>query len=131
MQIDRRHYRYKNAAKTFFCPLCATERAFRLKPRLNALNHFQLALLTGATTWGFFSWLGFKSLFVYFIYWAIFEFSVRVLYRKDVPCPHCGFDASWYKRDVKVARRLVKDFWDKQKPKDSEAQQTAENSTAT
>lgn len=126
MQIDRRHYRYKNAAKTFFCPLCSTERVFRLKPRLNVLNHFQIILLTGATTWSLFSWLGFKSLFVYFIYWAIFEFSVRVLYRKDVPCPHCGFDASWYKRDVKVARRLVKDFWAKQKPEDSEGQQEAE-----
>ena len=35
-------------------------------------------------------------------------------YRKEIPCPHCGFDASWYKKDVKIARRLVKEFWDKQ-----------------
>jgi hypothetical protein len=130
MQIERRHYRYKNAVKTFFCPLCATERSFRLKPRLNTLNHLQLVLLTGASTWGLYSWLGFKTLFTYFIYWAIFEFSVRVLYRKDVACPHCGFDASWYKRDVKVARRLVKDFWDKQKAQESNPETVESETTA-
>lgn len=32
-------------------------------------------------------------------------------YRKEIPCPHCGFDASWYKKDVKVARRLVAAYW--------------------
>jgi predicted RNA-binding Zn-ribbon protein involved in translation (DUF1610 family) len=122
MQIDRRHYRFKKVATTFFCPLCATERVMRLTPRLNIVNHLQVALLTGTLTWIFFSWLGFKTVFSYFVFWAVFEFAIRAVYRKDIPCPHCGFDASWYKRDVKVARRLVKDFWSAQESQTSETQ---------
>lgn len=110
--IDRRSYRYKNSVNTFFCPLCSTERVYRTRPKLNALNHAQIALLTLISTAALYSVMGLKALFLYFAYWAIFEMSVRVLFRKEVPCPHCGFDASWYKRDVKVARRLVQEFWD-------------------
>lgn len=111
-QIDRRIYRYKQNVHTFFCPLCSTERAYKTKPSLNLLNHSQIALLTLVSTAVSYEWIGLRGLFLYFAYWAIFEMSVRVIFRKDVPCPHCGFDASWYKRDVKVARRLVKEFWD-------------------
>jgi hypothetical protein len=51
-----------------------------------------------------------------------FEGIRRMLFSRQVPCPHCGFDASWYKRDVKVARRLVGEFWgDKQSEKDKES----------
>ncbi len=61
----------------------------------------------------FFPIMGLRSFFVFFIFWAGFEAAVRMNFRKEVPCPHCGFDASWYKRDVTVARKKVKDFWDK------------------
>lgn len=114
-QIDRRNYKYKNTVHTFFCPLCSTERAYRTRPSLNALNHAQIALLTLVSTVFLYQWVGLKAAFLYFAYWAFFEMSVRVLFRKEVPCPHCGFDASWYKRDVKVARRLVQEFWDQKK----------------
>jgi hypothetical protein len=42
----------------------------------------------------------------------MFELSIRTDFKKQVPCPHCGFDATWYKKDVKVARSVVKEFWD-------------------
>jgi hypothetical protein len=59
-----------------------------------------------------FPFMGLKCFFIFFVFWAAFELSVRTDYKKQVPCPHCGFDATWYKKDVKVARQLVKDFWD-------------------
>lgn len=56
--------------------------------------------------------MGVKSFFVFFIVWGIFEAALRVVFKKEIPCPHCGFDATWYKKDVKVARDKVKVFWD-------------------
>ena len=45
----------------------------------------------------------------------------------ELPCPHCGFDATWYKRDVKVARRQVLDFWNRSEdPKEAEDKIPAE-----
>ena len=40
----------------------------------------------------------------------------KLLYRKEIACPYCGFDATWYRRDVKKANELVKDFWLKNYP---------------
>jgi len=56
--------------------------------------------------------MGVKCFFIFFIVWSVFELSIRTDFKKQVPCPHCGFDATWYKKDVKVARQVVKDFWD-------------------
>ena len=33
--------------------------------------------------------------------------------KSEIPCPYCGFDASWYKKDVKIARKKVQEFWKK------------------
>lgn len=55
---------------------------------------------------------GGKSLPIFFVFWAVFDIGIRLRFKREIPCPHCGFDATWYKRDVKVARRKVKEFWD-------------------
>jgi hypothetical protein len=52
--------------------------------------------------------------------WGAMEFSLRLLFKKEIPCPHCGFDATWYKKDMKVARQKVKEFWDKKRPDTAE-----------
>ena len=67
--------------------------------------------------------LGFRSVVVFFLVLGGMEFSIRVLFKKEIPCPHCGFDATWYKKDVKVARQKVKEFWDK---KNSDTVENAE-----
>ena len=70
-----------------------------------------------------------RSLFSFFFYWAGFEGVRRLLFRKEIPCPHCGFDASWYKRDVKMAKQLVHNFWDAKTPEseDSNSEATSQN----
>ena len=55
--------------------------------------------------------MGVKSLCMIFPAWMIMEVGNKLLYRKDIPCPYCGFDATWYRRDVKIANKMVKDFW--------------------
>jgi hypothetical protein len=52
-----------------------------------------------------------ESFIVFFAVWGSFELAIRSDFKKQVPCPHCGFDATWYKKDVKVARQKVAEFW--------------------
>ncbi|MDO9180837.1 MAG: hypothetical protein Q7U04_00445 [Bacteriovorax sp.] len=106
-----RVYKYKNPASTFFCPLCRSERGITISPRLTNKNYVQI-LLTSIVLGSFlFPFIGVKCFFIFFVSWGVFELAVRTDYKKQIACPHCGFDAAWYKRDVKVARQIVKDFW--------------------
>ncbi|ATH08956.1 hypothetical protein BIY24_13665 [Halobacteriovorax marinus] len=114
--LEYRTFKHKNPKMEFFCPLCGTKRAFHSTPRLSPKNYLQLvlsSLLVGAALAPL---MGARSYFVFFVFWAIFEAAVRMNFRKDIPCPHCGFDASWYKKDVKMARKIVHDFWATKQP---------------
>lgn len=68
---------------------------------------------TAFLTWALVPLMHEKAVFIFFIVWPSFEIINKILYRKELPCPYCGFDATWYRRDVKVARKIVKNFWDK------------------
>ncbi len=109
--LEQRVFKYKNKSSTFFCPLCRTERGISISPRLTKKNYVQILLTSIVLGAALFPLMGVKCFFIFFVNWAIFELAVRTSYKKQVACPHCGFDATWYKRDVKVARQLVKDFW--------------------
>lgn len=122
--LETRTYRFKNPALHFFCPLCRTERCITTGHRLTVLNYIQITLLTGFLTAIVFPYAGLKTLAAFFPIWLAFEGVRRLLFSREVPCPHCGFDASWYKRDVKVARRRVAEFWESKKA--GEAQETSE-----
>jgi hypothetical protein len=110
--LETRVYKYKNPAKNFFCPLCRTERALTLSARLSLKNFIQIFLTSIIFAAALYPVMSERSFFVFFVVWAVFELYVRSDFKKQVPCPHCGFDATWYKRDVKVARQRVKDFWE-------------------
>jgi len=111
--LEYRTFKHKNPHMEFFCPLCKTKRAINSTPRLSFKNFCQITLSSILVGGAFFPLMGLRSFFVFFIFWALFEAAVRVNFRKEIPCPHCGFDASWYKRDVTVARKKVEEFWDK------------------
>ena len=123
--LSKRTYKYKNAHMEFFCPLCNTQRAVVTDPHLSPKNFLQIVLLTVAVTASLFPFMGLKGIFSFFIVWTIFEATLRINFRKEVPCPHCGFDASWYKKDVNVARQKVDNFW-KEKNVDEEASVSAD-----
>ncbi|TDP53292.1 hypothetical protein C8D79_1934 [Bacteriovorax stolpii] len=109
--LVERVYKYKNKDRNFFCPLCRTERNVTVSPKLTKKNLLQITLTTivlGAALYPFF---GVESFVIFFAIWGAFELAVRSDYKKQIPCQHCGFDATWYKRDVKVARQKVAEFW--------------------
>jgi predicted RNA-binding Zn-ribbon protein involved in translation (DUF1610 family) len=106
-----RVYKYKNQASTFFCPLCSTERGISISPKLTKKNYVQIFLTSVILGSMLFPLIGARCFVVFFVSWGVFELAVRSDYKKQIACPHCGFDAAWYKRDVKVARQIVKDFW--------------------
>lgn len=109
--LESRVYKYKNKNNVFFCPLCRTERGINISPRLTKKNYLQILLTSLVFGGALYPFTGVKCFFVFFVVWALFELTVRTDYKKQVACPHCGFDATWYKKDVKVARQLVKEFW--------------------
>ena len=112
--LEYRTYKAKKPEEEFYCPLCRTKRAISNSFRLKAKNYLQVLLVSIVLMSMMYPWMQFKSAFVFFIVWAGFEAGFRMSYRKEIPCPHCGFDASWYKKDVKIARKLVEEFWDEQ-----------------
>ncbi len=109
--LETRVYKYKNKSRNFFCPLCRTERNVNATPRMTKKNIVQIALTSIVFGTILFPLMGAESFFVFFLVWGAFELSIRSDFKKQVPCPHCGFDATWYKRDVKVARQKVAEFW--------------------
>ena len=123
--LEKRTYRYKNPAMEFFCPLCSTKRAITTNPHLSIKNYIQIGMLTIVTSMALWPLMSGRSLFSFFFYWAGFEGVRRLLFRKEIPCPHCGFDASWYKRDVKMAKQLVHNFWDAKTPESEESDSEA------
>lgn len=113
--LERRIYKKRNPVMRFYCPLCSTERYMSSRPRLAPKNYFQLVLTTVFVGLIAYPLMGFRSFYLFFVFWAGMELFVRLRFRKEIPCPHCGFDASWYKRDVKVARKFVDKFWEEKK----------------
>ena len=113
--------RVRRFGKKFFCPLCRSERTMRVSSRLSGLNYLQIFITSSCLVALLWPVMGAKGLFLFFAVWSLFEFVRRLIFKKNIPCPHCGFDATWYKKDVKVARKIVEDFWkDKNKDKDPE-----------
>ena len=80
------------------------------------MHYMQMLLISGVLSWLLYPVMQYKVAAVLFIVWAIFEFTNKIFYRKELPCPYCGFDATWYKRDLKIAKIKVADFWQKNYP---------------
>lgn len=124
--LETRTFKYKNPHMEFYCPLCGTQRAIIAKPHLSAMNYLQISLITLAISACLYPFMELKGIFSFFLVWALFEGALRLNFRKEVPCPHCGFDASWYKKDVKVAREKVDQFWRVHKKADANVSQNAD-----
>ena len=120
--LENRVYRYKNPSMVFYCPLCRTKRAFVYSPKVLLGNWMYIFIITAFLSAALYPFMEFRSLISFFLVWGVMEYMKRHLFKQEIPCPHCGFDATWYHKDVKVARELVKNFWDlKSKKVESEA----------
>jgi hypothetical protein len=93
-----------------FCALCRSPRVIRYSRRLQKRHYLQILSLALVVTAATYSWFDFKGIFTLPLIWAIFETTHKSLYRKDLKCPYCGFDPTWYKKDVKFARQQVEEF---------------------
>ncbi|MEX0798738.1 MAG: hypothetical protein WEB87_07100 [Bacteriovoracaceae bacterium] len=111
MLANAKFYKVKNPKTSFLCALCRAPRQMRRSKNLSIKNYLQLLVLAVFIGWLCFPLMGLKSLYLLFVLWPMVEMTNKILYRKEIPCPYCGFDATWYRRDVKVARRKVEEFW--------------------
>jgi len=112
----KRFYKIKNPHKNFLCALCSAPRSMQYSKHLNHKQVLQIILISVTISWAMFPIIGLNSIFAIFLVWPIFEMINKLLYRKEIACPYCGFDATWYRRDVKKANELVKEFWAKNYP---------------
>ena len=113
---NKRFFRVKKPSRHFICALCSAPRQMKYKKNLNEKNYIQITVLAVFLAWAFYPIMGLKSLCLVFILWPSFEVANKILYRKEIPCPYCGFDATWYRRDVKVAKQKVEEFWSEKLP---------------
>ncbi len=111
----KRFFKVKKATNQFICPLCSAPREMRYGKNLNEKHYIQIAVLSASLAWLLFPLMGVKSLALLFVVWIGFEVVNKLLYRKEIPCPYCGFDATWYRRDVRVAKQKVEEFWKERK----------------
>lgn len=100
----------KKDSRECFCALCRSPRKLRYPRHLSVLNYIQILIIAVSLGAVSYPWLGLKSVIVLPIIWVFFEGIHKSLYRKDLKCPSCGFDPTWYKKDVKLARRKVEEF---------------------
>ncbi|MFN8370884.1 MAG: hypothetical protein U0T83_09710 [Bacteriovoracaceae bacterium] len=126
-QLGPRTYKVKNPAITFFCPLCRTERGMIYTPDLSPKNYAQIAIISVVVMSLFYPLMEVKVFFLAFVVWGIFEAVKKILFRREITCPHCGFDATWYKKDVRIAKRMVKSFWDTQNASQPSASNNTQN----
>lgn len=100
----------KNQKTECFCAHCRSPRILRYSRRLQGRHFGQILTLGFVFTAATYNWFGFNGIYALPVIWAIFETSHKALYRKDLKCPFCGFDPTWYKKDVKLARLRVEEF---------------------
>lgn len=111
MNAYRMHaLKQKKDAQECYCALCRTPRVLRYQRNLSKRHYFQISLISLVVMAGLFSWLEFKVVGVPFLVWIIFETIHKSYYRRELACPFCGFDPTWYRKDVKLARRKVEEF---------------------
>ena len=110
---NKRFYKIKNPAKSFLCALCRSPRQMKYKKSLSMKNFGQILVMSIFCMWAFYPLMHEKAILLLFLIWPIVEGTNKILYRKEIPCPYCGFDATWYRRDVRVAKKLVEEFWQK------------------
>lgn len=108
---SKKFYRVKKPAREFLCALCSAPRQTRYSKNLSLMNYLQVLLVSATAIYFLYPLMGLKASFLFFPVWLCFELSNKLLYRKELPCPYCGFDPTWYRRDVRVANKMVKDFW--------------------
>lgn len=118
--LVERVYQVKKPVMNFFCPLCRTERALIYKSKLEFKNYIHIILISTVLGLALYPLMEWKAGFNFFVVWATYEMANKFLFRKNIPCPHCGFDATWYKRDVRVARKMVANYWARKNGTESE-----------
>ena len=106
-----RFYKVKNPRKSFLCALCSAPRSMKYSKNLSGKNYLQILIVSICLSWLLYPVMGVRAVLLIFPLWMIAEVINKLLYRKELPCPYCGFDATWYRRDVTIAQRKVKEFW--------------------
>ena len=114
--VTQRPFFRERADRTFkfYCPACSKKRIIPINPRGSMMIHyFRIALCTAfftLVTWPLFE---FKGVVSFVPFWMIFETYFRLKLRTLLPCPNCGFDPYLLLQNVDLAKKEVKEHWER------------------
>jgi hypothetical protein len=98
----------RNASKKFvFCALCGIKRQFLGHRSLTKKMWFEVLSIGSLLSVLLFPLLEFKGLISLGLVAMIYDFANMSVYRKEVRCPHCGFDPIWYRKNWRLAKTMI------------------------
>jgi hypothetical protein len=72
-------------------------------------EHLQILIGSVTVSALLYPFMGPASFFAYFFILVTVESVKKLIYRKEVVCPYCGFDPVLYTKDIKKARLKIQD----------------------
>ena len=85
-----------------------------MNPKPGSARHFFQIILTSLVfTLICWNWLGWKGVFSFFPFWAVFEVAYRWRVRVLLQCRQCGFDPYLFLIDEEWAKREIETHWKK------------------
>ncbi len=96
--------------KTVYCAFCRSSRRV-YSNRGVTLGHLVGGLIWAVIfTYGYFRELDFRGVFIFLVILAVSEIFLRIRWRLQIVCPHCGFDPVLYLKDPEMAATRVRVF---------------------
>ena len=93
--------------KYVFCALCGIKRQFKGERRLTKKMYAEIVSIGGFISLILYPIFAWKSIISLLIVAMIYEFINMSVYRKEVQCPHCGFDPVWYRKNWRKAKSMI------------------------
>jgi hypothetical protein len=93
--------------KYVYCALCGIKRVFKGERKLTNKMYAQIISIGGFLSLILYPIFEWKSLISLVIVAITYEFVNMSIYRKEVKCPHCGFDPVWYRKNWRLAKTMV------------------------
>lgn len=104
-----------SSRKACFCAFCKTERKLYLKKNIGWLDAFGSAMGAIVLTYALFQELDPRGVFFFLALAIAGEVFVKLRWRMNIVCHHCGFDPALYVKNPEGAAEKVKIFLQKRK----------------
>lgn len=96
--------------KTVYCAFCRSSRRIYTSRGVGVVHLVGGLIWSVIFTMGYFRDLDFRGVFVFLVILAVSEIFLRLRWRMQIVCPHCGFDPVLYLKNPEQAATHVRGF---------------------